>query len=216
MRRILVVEDDEAINKLICMNLNVAGYETVPVFDGAAAKSALSSGRAFDLALLDIMLPQADGFSLLEPLRARGVPAIFLTAKNDLESKLRGLTEGAEDYIVKPFEILELLVRIEKVLSRHGTDGDVIALGEVEIHPLERVVLRRGDVVMLTPIEFDLLLLFARNRNIALSRERLLGSVWGADFLGESRTVDIHISQLRRKTGLRIASVPKIGYRLEG
>lgn len=216
MRRILVVEDDEAINKLICMNLNVAGYETVPVFDGAAAESALSSGRAFDLALLDIMLPQADGFSLLEPLRARGVPAIFLTAKNDLESKLRGLTEGAEDYIVKPFEILELLVRIEKVLSRYGTAGDAIALGEVEIHPLERVVLRRGDVVLLTPIEFDLLLLFARNRNIALSRERLLGSVWGADFLGESRTVDIHISQLRRKTGLRIASVPKIGYRLEG
>ncbi len=216
MRRILVVEDDEAINKLICMNLNVAGYETVPVFDGAAAKSALLSGGAFDLALLDIMLPQADGFSLLEPLRARDIPAIFLTAKNDLESKLRGLTEGAEDYIVKPFEILELLVRIEKVLSRNGASADAIALGEVEIHPLERVVLRHGNVVPLTPIEFDLLLLFARNRNIALSRERLLGSVWGADFLGESRTVDIHISQLRKKTGLSIVSVSKIGYRLEG
>ena len=216
MRRILVVEDDEAISKLICMNLNVAGYETVPVFDGAAAKAALASGGAFDLALLDIMLPQADGFSLLEPLNARGVPAIFLTAKNDLESKLRGLTEGAEDYIVKPFEILELLVRVEKVLARHGASNDAIALGEVEIHPLERVVLRSGEAVPLTPIEFDLLLLFARNRNIALSRERLLGSVWGADFLGESRTVDIHISQLRRKTGLSIVSVPKIGYRLEG
>lgn len=216
MRRILVVEDDEAINKLICMNLNVAGYETVPVFDGAAAKAALASGGTFDLALLDIMLPQADGFSLLEPLNARGVPVIFLTAKNDLESKLRGLTEGAEDYIVKPFEILELLVRIEKVLARHGASSDAIALGEVEIHPLERVVLRSGKTVPLTPIEFDLLLLFARNRNIALSRERLLGSVWGADFLGESRTVDIHISQLRRKTGLSIVSVSKIGYRLEG
>ena len=216
MRRILVVEDDEAINKLICMNLNVAGYETVPVFDGAAAKAALASSGAFDLALLDIMLPQADGFSLLEPLNARGVPAIFLTAKNDLESKLRGLTEGAEDYIVKPFEILELLVRVEKVLARHGASNDAIALGEVEIHPLERVVLRSGEAVPLTPIEFDLLLLFARNRNIALSREPLLGSVWGADFLGESRTVDIHISQLRRKTGLSIVSVPKIGYRLEG
>ena len=215
MRRILVVEDDEAINKLICMNLNVAGYETVALFDGTAAKSALSSGCVFDLALLDIMLPQADGFSLLEPLRARGIPAIFLTAKNDLESKLRGLTEGAEDYIVKPFEILELLVRIEKVLSRHGAANDAIVLGEVEIHPLERVVLRCAEPVPLTPIEFDLLLLFARNRNIALSRERLLGSVWGADFLGESRTVDIHISQLRRKTGLCIVSVPKIGYRLE-
>lgn len=216
MRRILVVEDDEAINKLICMNLNVAGYETVPVFDGAAAKAALASSGAFDLALLDIMLPQADGFLLLEPLNARGVPAIFLTAKNDLESKLRGLTEGAEDYIVKPFEILELLVRVEKVLARHGANDDAIALGEVEIHPLERVVLRSGESVPLTPIEFDLLLLFARNRNIALSRERLLGSVWGADFLGESRTVDIHISQLRRKTGLSIVSVSKIGYRLEG
>ena len=216
MRRILVVEDDEAISKLICMNLNVAGYETVPVFDGAAAKAALAAGGAFDLALLDIMLPQADGFSLLEPLNARGVPAIFLTAKNDLESKLRGLTEGAEDYIVKPFEILELLVRVEKVLARHGASNDAIALGEVEIHPLERVVLRSGEAVPLTPIEFDLLLLFARNRNIALSRERLLGSVWGADFLGESRTVDIHISQLRRKTGLSIISVSKIGYRLEG
>lgn len=216
MRRILVVEDDEAINKLICMNLNVAGYETVPVFDGAAAKAALASGGAFDLALLDIMLPQTDGFSLLEPLSARGVPVIFLTAKNDLESKLRGLTEGAEDYIVKPFEILELLVRIEKVLARYGASSDAIALGEVEIHPLERVVLRCGESVPLTPIEFDLLLLFARNRNIALSRERLLGSVWGADFLGESRTVDIHISQLRRKTGLSIVSVSKIGYRLEG
>mgnify|MGYP001306465280 FL=1 len=216
MRRILVVEDDEAINKLICMNLNVAGYETVSVFDGAAAKAALASSGAFDLALLDIMLPQADGFSLLEPLNARGVPAIFLTAKNDLESKLRGLTEGAEDYIVKPFEILELLVRVEKVLARHGASSDAIALGEVEIHPLERVVLRCGESVPLTPIEFDLLLLFVRNRNIALSRERLLGSVWGADFLGESRTVDIHISQLRRKTGLSIVSVPKIGYRLEG
>lgn len=216
MRRILIVEDDEAINKLICMNLNVAGYETVPVFDGAAAKAALAFGGAVDLALLDIMLPQADGFSLLEPLNARGVPAIFLTAKNDLESKLRGLTEGAEDYIVKPFEILELLVRIEKVLARHGASNDAIAMGEVEIHPLERVVLRSGKAVPLTPIEFDLLLLFARNRNIALSRERLLASVWGADFLGESRTVDIHISQLRRKTGLSIVSVPKIGYRLEG
>lgn len=216
MRRILVVEDDEAINKLICMNLNVAGYETVPVFDGAAAKNALASGGSFDLALLDIMLPQTDGFSLLEPLNARGVPVIFLTAKNDLESKLRGLTEGAEDYIVKPFEILELLVRIEKVLARYGASSDAIALGEVEIHPLERVVLRCGESVPLTPIEFDLLLLFARNRNIALSRERLLGSVWGADFLGESRTVDIHISQLRRKTGLSIVSVSKIGYRLEG
>ncbi|MEN6340522.1 MAG: response regulator transcription factor [Clostridiaceae bacterium] len=216
MRRILVVEDDEAINKLICMNLTVAGYETVPVYDGDSAKNAIAGGEAFDLALLDVMLPQADGFTLLEPLKVCGVPAIYLTAKNDLESKLRGLREGAEDYIVKPFEILELLVRVEKVLARHGACADVIPLGEVEIHPQEHVVLRGGEAVPLTPIEFELLLLFARNKNIALSRERLLGEVWGAGFLGESRTVDIHISQLRKKTGLSIVSVSKIGYRLEG
>ena len=215
MRRILVVEDDEGINRLICMNLSVAGYETVPVFDGAEALRRIGGGERFDLALLDIMLPNIDGFQLLAPLRARGIPVIYLTAKNDVESKVQGLQSGAEDYIVKPFEILELLVRIEKVLARCGAAESVLRVGGVEIHTGERSVLVRGEPVALTPILFDLLLLFARNRNIALSRERILASVWGSDFLGESRTVDIHISQLRKKTELNIVSVPKIGYRLE-
>ena len=215
MKQILVVEDDEAINKLICMNLSVAGYQPTPVYDGAEALALTENGAAFDLALLDIMLPGADGFQLLSPIRARGIPVIFLTAKNDLESKVQGLREGAEDYIVKPFEILELLVRMEKVLARNGAEERVILVGDVEIHTDEHSVLRGKTPVSLTPILFDLLLLFAKNRNIAMSREKILADVWGDSFLGESRTVDIHISQLRKKTGLNIVSLPKIGYRLE-
>ena len=215
MKRILVVEDDEAINKLICMNLTVAGYSPVPVYDGLEALTLANSSEQFDLALLDIMLPGVDGFALLAPFRARGIPVIYLTAKNDLESKVTGLREGAEDYIVKPFELLELLVRIEKVLERYGNEECVIRVGEVEIHTDEHLVLCKSEPVALSPILFDLLLLFARKRNIAMSREKILADVWGDSFLGESRTVDIHISQLRKKTGLNIVSLPKIGYRLE-
>ena len=215
MKHILVVEDDEAINKLICMNLSVAGYTPTPVLDGTAALALAQGGEAYDLALLDVMLPGVDGFQLLSPLRERGIPVIYLTAKNDLESKLQGLREGAEDYIVKPFEILELLVRIEKVLARYGSDEPVIRVGDVEIHTQEHTAFRDGEPIALSPILFELLLLFARKPNIAMSRERILSSVWGDCFLGESRTVDIHISQLRKKTGLHIVSIPKIGYRLE-
>ena len=215
MKRILVVEDDEAINKLICMNLSVVGYQPTPVYDGAEALTLAESGESFDLALLDIMLPGLDGFALLTPMRARGIPVIYLTAKNDLESKVQGLREGAEDYIVKPFEILELIVRIEKVLDRYCSEERVIQVGNVEIHTGEHSVLCNHTPVSLSPILFDLLLLFAKKRNIAMSREKILAEVWGDSFLGESRTVDIHISQLRKKTGLNLVSLPKIGYRLE-
>ncbi len=215
MRRILIVEDEPAINRLLVMNLSAAGYLPAPEYDGAVACRRIQSGEPFDLALLDVMLPGMDGFSLLPPLRKRGIPAICLTARGDIESKVQGLRDGAEDYIVKPFEILELLVRIEKVLERSGAARARIRIGAVEICREERIVLRDGVPVSMTPIQFDLLSLLAINRNIALSREQLLSAVWGSSFVGESRTVDIHISQLRRKTGLPIVSVPKVGYRLE-
>ena len=215
MARIFVVEDEEAINKLICMSLTVVGYETVPAYDGKAALSLLRAGERFDLALVDVMLPELDGFSLLPHLRERNIPAIFLTAKNDLESKVQGLRGGAEDYIVKPFEILELLVRMEKVLERAGAGQTLFRAGDVELNTGERTVRKSGEPLALKPLEFDLLWLLIKNKNIALSRDKILASVWGEGYLGETRTVDVHVAQLRKKTGLTIVSLPKIGYRLE-
>lgn len=215
MAKILVIEDSGSISNLICMNLSVVGYEVRPALEGHAALGMIESGEHFDLALVDIMLPGIDGFELMGPLAARNIPVIYLTAKNDIESKVRGLKGGAEDYIVKPFEVLELLVRVEKVLKRRGNADTTITAGELEIKTEERVVERNGRPVSLKPREFDFLVLLAKNKNVALSREKILAEVWGMDYMGETRTVDVHIAQLRRKTGLNILSVPKIGYRLE-
>lgn len=175
----------------------------------------IQSGERFDLAIVDIMLPGMDGFDLLSPLNERNIPVIYLTAKNDIESKVRGLKGGAEDYIVKPFDALELLVRIEKVLARKGTSETVLCLSDIEIQLNERIVLKNGVPVYLKPREYDLLIVLAKNRNFALSREKLLAEAWGADFMGETRTVDVYIAQLRRKTGLNITAISKLGYRLE-
>lgn len=215
MSRVFVVEDEEAINKLICTSLTVAGYEATPAYDGREALNILRAGGHYDLALLDVMLPEIDGFALLPHLRQRSIPVIYLTAKGDIESKIQGLRSGAEDYIVKPFEILELLVRIEKVLERTGGMRTTFRISDVEINTAERTVLRSGNPLSLKPLEFDLLTLLARNKNIAMSREKIMAAVWGGDFLGETRTVDVHIAQLRKKTGLSIVSLPKVGYRLE-
>ena len=214
MYRVFVIEDDEAISRLLCMNLSIAGYEPVPARDGQEALKMILNGDHFDVALLDVMLPGIDGFQLMEPLKAHSVPVIYLTAKNDLESKLTGLTSGAEDYIVKPFEIMELLVRMEKVLARHCSGG-IVTFSDFTIYVEERTVLKGDRPIVLKPLEFDLLLFFIRNQNIARSREKILAEVWGMDFYGESRTIDIHVSQLRKKTGLSIVSIPRIGYRLE-
>ena len=196
MYRVFVIEDDEAISRLLCMNLSIAGYEPVPARDGQEALKMILNGDHFDVALLDVMLPGIDGFQLMEPLKAHSVPVIYLTAKNDLESKLTGLTSGAEDYIVKPFEIMELLVRMEKVLARHCSGG-VVTFSDFTIFVEERTVLKGDRPIVLKPLEFDLLLFFIRNQNIALSREKILAEVWGMDFYGESRTIDIHVSQHR-------------------
>mgnify|MGYP004630606733 FL=1 len=215
MRKILIAEDEPAINKMLCMNLGLMGYDTTAKFDGQQVLDYLSGGGSADLALVDVMMPRVDGFQLLEPLKEHGIPVIFLTARGDLEAKLRGLTGGAEDYIVKPFEMMELLVRMEKVLERHGKAQTRFLLGGVAIDAERRTVTRDGSDLNLTPMEFDLLLLLVRKKNVALSREGLLNEVWGIRYEGGTRTVDVHIAQLRKKTGLPIVSVPKIGYRLE-
>ena len=215
MSKILVAEDELAINKMICMNLNITGYETVSMPDGQEVLDYLAAGQSADLAIVDIMMPKVDGFALLEPLNKAGIPVIYLTALGDIESKVRGLSGGAEDYMVKPFEMLELLLRIEKILKRTGKSEDVLKLGDITLDMKKRIVLKENEQISLTPMEYDLLCILAKNRNIALGRDKILHEIWGAGFEGETRTVDVHVAALRRKTGLHIVSVPKIGYRLE-
>lgn len=215
MSRILIIEDEIAINKMLCLNLGITGYETVSLYDGQEVLDWLEEDGAADLALLDVMLPKIDGFALLQPLLEHNIPVIFLTAKGDIESKLQGLTNGAEDYIVKPFEMLEVMARIELVLKRYGKNDNEFKIDDVEVNLDERTVRKNGEELTLTPIEFDLLVLLIRNKNIALTREKMLNEVWNIFYEGSTRTVDVHIAQLRKKTGLNIISVPKIGYRLE-
>ncbi len=215
MNTILVIEDETAINRMLCMNLGIAGYETISLMDGEEALNWLDKGEDADLALVDVMLPKVDGFSLLEPLNARRIPVIYLTAMGDIESKLKGLTGGAEDYIVKPFEMPEVLVRIQKVLQRASGKQSLYRIDDVEINTEERSVWKGKEKISMTPMEFDLLLLLVRNQNVVLSRERMLNEVWDIYYEGSTRTVDVHIAQLRKKTGLDIVSYPKIGYRLE-
>lgn len=215
MSRILIIEDEMAINKMLCLNLGITGYETVSLYDGQEVLDWLEEDGAADLALLDVMLPKIDGFALLQPLLEHNIPVIFLTAKGDIESKLQGLTNGAEDYIVKPFEMLEVMARIDLVLKRYGKNDNEFKIDDVEVNLDERTVRKNGEELTLTPIEFDLLVLLIRNKNVALTREKMLNEVWNIFYEGSTRTVDVHIAQLRKKTGLNIISVPKIGYRLE-
>ena len=215
--RILIIEDEEAIAKMIAMNLRVANYETLIYQDGLEAEQGLQEDHMYDLALLDVMLPGKNGFELLEDMKRYDIPVIFLTAKNDLDSKIQGLTGGAEDYLVKPFEILELMVRMEKVLERRNKLEPVIRILDMEINMEEHTVRKNGVEIPLKPMEFELLAVLAKNKNRAISRENLLRMVWGVDYMGETRTVDVHIGQLRKKLGLSeaIKTVSKMGYRLE-
>ena len=215
--KIIVVEDEEAIAKMIAMNLRVANYETKVFYDGGEAARFLKENHEYDLALLDVMLPGMDGFALLEIMKEYKIPVIFLTAKDDLDSKISGLKGGAEDYIVKPFEVLELLVRMEKVLGRTNRLGNRLKVLDLEINLEEHTVRQSGVEIPLKPMEFELLCVLAKNKNIAISREKLLSMVWGIDYMGETRTVDVHIGQLRKKLNLgeQIKTISKVGYRLE-
>jgi DNA-binding response OmpR family regulator len=217
VNRLLIVEDDEAILHLIEINLQVAGYDCVSLADGGEAMQFLEKDHSFDLALLDIMLPGLDGFELMPVMQQYNIPVIYLTAKSDVTSKVKGLREGAEDYIVKPFEILELLVRIEKILERSGRLNRIIRLKDITIDLEKRVVTRFGEEIALKPLEFDVFALLAKYKNRTMPRERLLNEIWGIDFIGETRTVDVHIANIRKKLDLNeeIKTISKTGYRLE-
>lgn len=216
MNRILIVEDEKPISDLIDMNLTVRGYQCRCVYDGLAAASLLDENASFDLILLDVMLPGADGFELMEYIRPLKIPVIFLTARGAVNDRVKGLRAGADDYIVKPFEMVELVARVETVLRRYNKSDNRLRVLDVEIDVDSRRVTQNGREIPLTNKEFALLL-FARNKNIALFRENIFEQVWESNYMGDTRTVDLHVQRLRRKLKWEehITAVYKVGYRLE-
>lgn len=214
--KILIVEDDEAIANLIKINLTAEGYRCICAFDGKTGADYIEEG-CFDLILLDIMLPEIDGYELLEYIKPMGTPVIFLTAKSGVADRIKGLKLGADDYIVKPFQIGELVARVEALLRRYKKVNSRLAFADVEIDTGSRTVSRNGENIELTVKEFDLLVELIQNKNIALYRERLYEKVWGEPYMGDTRTLDSHIQRLRRKLDWDnyIKTVFRIGYRLE-
>lgn len=217
MNKILIAEDEAPIANLIKTALDGAGYRCVWAPDGGAAADLLEA-EPFDLALLDIMLPGCNGYELLQYAQSMGLPVIFLTALGTTENKVKGLKMGADDYLAKPFAIPELLARVETVLRRYHKSEGTIKVFDITIDTASRLVLQNGRQIALTMKEFDLLLLLARNRNIALYRETIYESVWGGEYEGQSRTIDLHVQRLKKKLGWNeeITAVYKVGYRLKG
>lgn len=216
MIKILIVEDERPIADLLDMSLTSAGYVCECADNGRTAADAAEHKR-YDLVLLDVMLPGIDGFELMEYFAPREIPVIFITARDSVKDRIRGLKLGADDYIVKPFEIAELLARVETVLRRYHKTQDRLDVGGISVDLQSRRVYKNGEPVGLTAKEYSLLMLFLQNRNIALFRETIYERVWESEYMGDSRTVDLHVQRLRRKLGWqdRIVAVYKIGYRLE-
>lgn len=216
MIKILIVEDEKAIANLIGISLKNAGYECECVYDGLSAADRLED-RYYDLILLDIMLPKINGYELMEFIRTLGIPVIFITAKASVADRVKGLKMGADDYLTKPFEIVELIARVESVLRRCHKTEQRIVIEDLEIDTQSRIVKKQGREVSLTKKEYELLLFFIQNKNIALFRDKIYEKIWESDYTGDSRTVDLHIQRLRKKIGWedKITAVYKIGYRLE-
>lgn len=215
MGRLLVVEDDPSVLSLLQLSLEQAGYEVAAASTVRAAAQHLGSGR-FHLAILDLGLPDGEGLSLLPSLRERAVPVIMLTARDRLADKIRGLEGGADDYVTKPFEPLELLARVRAVLRRRGHGLREIRAAGLLIDTEARTVQRDGIPIALTRKEFDLLVCLAEHRGMALTRDQLMQVVWGAGYFGTTRTVDVHVQRLREKLATdAIVTVTGLGYRLE-
>lgn len=214
MANILVVEDEEAINELVKINLDLVGHTCFSAMDGEEALEKIKEYN-LDLVILDIMLPKLDGFEVMKQIK--GIPTIFLTAKKSVSDRVKGLVMGADDYMTKPFEMVELIARVEAVLRRTKKEEESFSIDEIKIDFKRRIVYLKGKQVECTIKEYELLEVLIRNRNVALSREKLIELVWGYDFEGETRTVDVHIQKIRKKFQLekRIVTVYKLGYRFE-
>jgi len=217
MLKILIVEDERAISNLIDINLTSEGHHCTLAYDGQVAADFIEKEQ-FDLILLDIMLPEVDGYELLEYIKPTSTPVIFITAKGSLNDRIKGLKLGADDYLVKPFQIGELLARVEAVMRRYGKGEKQLVFSDVTINTNARQAVKNGHIIDLTVKEFDLLVELVRNKNVALYRDKLYEKVWKEDFMGETRTLDSHIQRLRKKLGWEghIKTVFRIGYRLEG
>ena len=216
MIKILIVDDEKSICDLIDINLSAAGYQCKTVQNGLKAIDMIESEN-FDLILLDIMLPGADGYDIMEYIRPLKIPVIFITAKHEVKDRVKGLKLGAEDYLVKPFDVVELVARVEVVLRRYNKTESILTAGDVVVDLDARTVTRAGRQVVLTNKEYGLLVLFISNKNIALFRENLYEKVWKDEYLADSRTLDLHVQRLRRKMGWEdnLVAVYKVGYRLE-
>jgi len=217
MVRILAVDDERPITELLRLSLSRAGYTCVCAYDGIEAANLIEK-ESFDLILLDIMLPGIDGFELMDYIRTTGIPVIFLTAKNAVADRVKGLRMGAEDYIIKPFDILELQARVEGVLRRHGKLETVLTIGDLSINTVSMQVTRSGEEIALTRKEYEILLLFARNLGVVLSKNTIYERVWGGEYPENTRTVELHIQRMKKKVGWdeKIKPVYGMGYRLEG
>ena len=212
---ILIVEDEISIASFIETGLKSSGYLCTCAYDGIAAADLIEK-QTFDLILLDVMLPGADGFELMDMIRPPDIPVIFITAKSAVSDRVKGLRLGADDYLVKPFELIELQARMEAVLRRHHKGMNELTLGDVSVFLDSRLVLKSGVPVELTNREYELLVFLLQNRNIALFRETIYERVWQGEYTGDTRTIDLHITRLRRKLAWeeKLVSVPRIGYRL--
>ena len=216
MIKILIVDDEKPICDLIDINLSAAGYFCKTVQDGLKAIDMIEREQ-FDLILLDIMLPGADGYDIMEYIRPLKIPVIFITAKHEVKDRVKGLKLGAEDYLIKPFDVVELVARVEVVLRRFQKTGRILQAGDVTVDLEARKVTKAGKSVVLTNKEYGLLVLFIQNKNVALFKENLYEKVWGDEYIADSRTLELHVQRLRKKMEWEnnLLAVYKVGYRLE-
>ncbi len=224
--KILIVEDDPNILEALKYNLTKEGYDALTAIDGAQAMDVARSGKP-DLIILDIMLPKMSGFEVCRILRKEmDVPIIMLTARNDEIDKVTGLDLGADDYMTKPFSMRELMARVRALLRRMEVKTvipeTVTKFGDLEIDTSHHVITRAGAVLNLSPKEFDLLVFLAANKSLVFSRDQLLEKVWGYEYSGDTRTIDVHIRWLREKIEnnseepKRLITVRGVGYKFEG
>ena len=216
MNQILIIEDEKSIADMVKMCLTKNGYICETANNGMAATEKIEKTH-YDLILLDIMLPDIDGYDLIDYIKQFEIPVIFVTAKTSVQDRVKGLKLGAEDYISKPFDLDELLARVETVLRRYNKTERMLEAGKTKIDTLSRTVLLNGALIPLPAKEYDLLLFLVRNKNIALYRETIFEQVWQEPYFGNTRTIDLHIQRLKKKLNLgdTIETIYKVGYKFK-